>query len=430
VALTTASSVSPVAGVLAGLAVGLAVGIANGLIVTIFRINPLIGTLAMTFVVSGIAAIVTEGNLVVALDHLDFQSFAATKIVGISSAAWMMIIIAILAMILLSRTTFGRYVYATGGNTQAARLGGVRISAIRVATFALSGTAAALAGTLDASRVLSAQASSGQFLTFTVLTGIIVGGTSILGGEGTIGRTVLGCLFVALIANGFNLLGLDPFYQQVTLGVILLRGRRRRLVRRLSRPSDPPPSLASIQMHSVVRSTGRSSTVLPHLGHRIGLACLRIVGPDQGASTDLAVVGLTGGWFTFWPFVRGGAVRPWWRAPARPGGPSIGSDRRLRVIPTGSGSARQHRRRAGSTVTKQPAAARPGALRRDTPSNRRRTCPDGRRRRPPASDPTLRLVGHTMAPPPGRGRPGQDPACGRPAGGGHGALAYSGISVR
>ena len=67
-----------------------------------------------------------------------------------------------------------------------------------------------------------AQASGGQFLTFTVLTGIIVGGTSILGGEGTIGRTVLGCLFVALIANGFNLLGLDPFYQQVTLGVILL----------------------------------------------------------------------------------------------------------------------------------------------------------------------------------------------------------------
>ena len=176
----------------------------------------------MSFVVSGIAAIVTKGNLVVALDHLDFQAFAATKIVGITSAAWMMIVIAILATILLSRTTFGRYVYATGGNTQAARLGGVRVNAVRIATFALSGTAAALAGTLDASRVLSAQASSGQFLTFTVLTGIIVGGTSILGGEGTIGRTVLGCLFVALIANGFNLLGLDPFYQQVTLGVILL----------------------------------------------------------------------------------------------------------------------------------------------------------------------------------------------------------------
>jgi len=222
VALTTATSVSSPVGILAGLAIGLVVGIANGLIVTRFRINPLIGTLAMSFVVSGIAAIVTKGNLVVALDRLDFQAFAATKLLGVTSAAWMMIATAILAFILLSRTTFGRYVYATGGNIQAARLGGVRVNAIRVATFALSGLAAGLAGTLDASRVLSAQATGGQFLTFTVLTGIIVGGTSIMGGEGSIQRTVLGCLFVALIANGFNLLGLDPFYQQVTLGVILL----------------------------------------------------------------------------------------------------------------------------------------------------------------------------------------------------------------
>jgi ribose transport system permease protein len=220
--LLVASSISTPVGIVAGLGVGLAVGLVNGLIVTRFRVNPLIGTLAMSFVVSGIAAIVTKGNLVVAFDHPDFQAFAGTRILGITSAAWMMIAVAILATILLSRTTFGRYVYATGGNAQAARLGGVRVNAIRVATFALSGVGAALAGVLDASRVLSAQATGGQFLTFTVLTGIIVGGTSILGGEGSMQRTVLGCLFVALVANGFNLLGLDPFYQQVTLGVILL----------------------------------------------------------------------------------------------------------------------------------------------------------------------------------------------------------------
>lgn len=220
--LLVASEVGTPAGIVAGLVVGLAVGLANGIIVTRFRVNALIGTLAMSFVVSGIAAIVTKGNLVVAFDHPDFQQFAATRILGITSAAWMMIGIAIAAAILLGRTTFGRYIYATGGNAQAARLGGVRVNAVRVATFALSGAAAGLAGVIDSSRVLSAQASGGQFLTFTVLTGIIVGGTSIMGGEGSIQRTVLGCLFVALIANGFNLLGLDPFYQQVTLGVILL----------------------------------------------------------------------------------------------------------------------------------------------------------------------------------------------------------------
>lgn len=221
-ALNVATSMGTPAGVAAGLGVGLAVGLVNGIVVTRFRVNALIGTLAMSFVVSGIAAIVTKGNLVVSLDHPDFQDFAATRLLGVTSAAWMMILTALGATILLSRTTFGRYVYATGGNAQAARLGGVRVNAVRVATFALSGTAAGLAGTIDSSRVLSAQASSGQFLTFTVLTGIIVGGTSILGGEGSMQRTVIGCLFVALVANGFNLLGLDPFYQQVTLGVILL----------------------------------------------------------------------------------------------------------------------------------------------------------------------------------------------------------------
>ncbi len=205
-----------------GLGLGLAVGLANGIVVTRFRVNALIATLAMSFVVSGIGAIVTKGNLVVAFDHPEFKEFAATRVLGITSAAWMMIAITVAAAVLLGRSTFGRYVYATGGNPQAARLGGVRVNAVRVATFALSGVAASLAGVIDASRVLSAQSSSGQFLTFTVLTGIIVGGTSILGGEGTIRRTALGCLFVALVANGFNLMGLDPFYQQITLGVILL----------------------------------------------------------------------------------------------------------------------------------------------------------------------------------------------------------------
>jgi len=208
--------------IVAGLAVGLAVGIVNGILVTRFRINALIGTLAMTYVVGGIGAIATKGNLIVAFDHPEFQKVAFTRFLGITSAAWAMVVIAIVVAVVLSRSTFGRYVYATGGNAVAARLGGVRIDGVRVATFALCGTAAALAGILDASRVLSVQNSGGSFLTFTVLAGVVVGGTSILGGEGAIWRTVIGCLFIALVGNGFNLLGLDPFYQQIALGAILL----------------------------------------------------------------------------------------------------------------------------------------------------------------------------------------------------------------
>ena len=211
----------PVA-IVAGIGLGLLVGVANGVLVTRFRINALIATLAMAYVVSGAGALFTRGNLIVVFDHPEFQQFASLRIQGLTSAAWMMIVITVVIGLLLSRTTFGRYVYATGGNAEAARLGGVRVDGIRIATFALSGAAAAFAGVLDASRVLSAQSSSGGFLTFTVLAGIVVGGTSILGGEGAVWRTVVGCLFIALIGNGFNLLGLDPFFQQITLGILLL----------------------------------------------------------------------------------------------------------------------------------------------------------------------------------------------------------------
>ena len=113
--------------------------------------------------------------------------------------------------------------YAAGSNAEAARLAGVRVQVIKLSTFVVSGGAAALGGVIDASRVLSAQASNGgTALTFTVLAGIVVGGTSILGGDGAIWRTVVGVLFIALIGNGSDLLGLNPLYDQIALGGILL----------------------------------------------------------------------------------------------------------------------------------------------------------------------------------------------------------------
>jgi ribose transport system permease protein len=208
--------------VLGGCVAGFAVGVVNGVVVTRFRINALIATLAASFVVSGLAALITEGNLIVAFERTDFQAVAATKLGGITTAAWIMIVFAIVVGVILARSAYGRYVYATGGNAEAARLGGIAIDRIKITTFALSGLAAGLAGTLDTSRVLSAQANSGTFLAFTVLAGIVVGGTSIQGGEGAVWKSVVGCLLIALIGNGFNLLGLDPFYRQITLGLILI----------------------------------------------------------------------------------------------------------------------------------------------------------------------------------------------------------------
>ena len=223
VATKLALSVSPVLAIFVGIAVGLAVGLVNGVIATFVRINSLIATLGMSFVVGGLAGLVTSGNLIIAYSALGFGNLARTSFLGVTTATWTMIAVVVVLGIVLSRTIFGRYIYASGSNAEAARLAGVRVQWIRLLTFTISGGAAALGGIIDASRVLSAQASNGgTTLTFTVLAGIVVGGTSILGGEGAIWRTVVGTLFIALIGNGFVLLALNPLYEQITLGGILL----------------------------------------------------------------------------------------------------------------------------------------------------------------------------------------------------------------
>ena len=223
VATKLALSTSPVLAIAAGIAVGLAVGLVNGVIATFFRINSLIATLGMSFVVGGLAGLVTSGNLIIAYSALGFGNLARTSFLGVTTATWTMIAVVVVLGIVLWRTIFGRYIYASGSNAEAARLAGVRVQWIRLLTFTISGGAAALGGIIDASRVLSAQASNGgTTLTFTVLAGIVVGGTSILGGEGAIWRTVVGTLFIALIGNGFVLLALNPLYEQITLGGILL----------------------------------------------------------------------------------------------------------------------------------------------------------------------------------------------------------------
>src|SRR5690242_8125682 len=223
VATKLALSVNPVLAILAGVAVGLVVGLVNGVIATFFRINSLIATLAMSSVVAGLASLVTSGNPIIAYTALGYSKLARTSFLTVNTSTWAMLAIVIALGVVLSRTIAGRYMYAAGSNAEAARLAGVRVQLIKLTTFVISGGAAALGGIIDASRVLSAQASNGETaLTFTVLAGIVVGGTSILGGEGAIWRTVVGTLFIALIGNGFVLLGLNPLYEQITLGAIML----------------------------------------------------------------------------------------------------------------------------------------------------------------------------------------------------------------
>src|SRR5512146_2707879 len=198
-------SMNPVPAIGIGIAVGLGVGLVNGVVATYFRINSLIATLAMSFVVGGLASLVTGGNLIIAYSALGFAKLARTQFLSVTTAAWTMIGVVIILALVLSRTIAGRYMYASGSNSEAARLAGVRVQQVTVITFVISGGAAAQGS------------NGGTTLTFTVLAGIVVGGTSILGGEGAIWRTVVGVLFIAMIGNGFVLAALNPLYEQITL---------------------------------------------------------------------------------------------------------------------------------------------------------------------------------------------------------------------
>jgi len=218
-----AQTENPALSIFLGIGIGLLVGAANGLVVTALRINSLIATLASFFVVGGLASLVSGGNLITLFDRPGFGKLAQSEFLTVRTSIWLALGVTAVLAACLAWTTAGRYMYAAGGNADAARLAGVRVDAVRVLTFVLSGTAASLAGVVDASRVLSAQSTGGDVnLTFTVVAAIVVGGTSIAGGEGAVWRTVVGVLFIALIGNGYLLLQFNSIYESITTGVILI----------------------------------------------------------------------------------------------------------------------------------------------------------------------------------------------------------------
>jgi ribose transport system permease protein len=204
-----------------GAAVGAALGTLNGLIVTRVRINSFVATLATQIGYRGVATLIT-GGIVVTVTNMHFRTIALEKVLGVKLSIWVLAVFVIATWILLAKTTFGRQVYAIGGNSEAARLSGIRVDRIKVLTFTIGGFAAGVAGVIAASRSSSADPSLGVGLELSAIAGTIIGGTSILGGEGAIWRTVLGVLILALIGNGFNLLNINPTYQQITQAVLII----------------------------------------------------------------------------------------------------------------------------------------------------------------------------------------------------------------
>lgn len=221
VSVLVANDIGTVPGIVVALISGFGLGTANGILVVTGRVHSFIATLASQYVFNGLALVIS-GGLIVEATAPGFTGFGQGMGLGVNWLIWAFVGVAIITTILLTRTTWGRYVFASGGNAEASRLSGIRVGLIRGSVFAVSGTCAALAGVMAASQVGTAQAGNGTGLELAGIATTVLGGTSIFGGEGAIWRTVLGVLLLAMIGNGFDLLGLSATYQQIVEGVLII----------------------------------------------------------------------------------------------------------------------------------------------------------------------------------------------------------------
>jgi ribose transport system permease protein len=211
-------------GFVVAVAAGAGIGFVTGNIVVRSGVNSFIATLATSIVYRGLAVIITGSSIVypLARQSTDFGTLTWPSVFHLTSATVVFVVVVLGIGIIVAATTFGRRLYAVGGNAEAARLSGIRVGSIHVSAYVISGICAALAGLVLASRAGSAQSSMATGDEFTAITAAVVGGTSILGGEGAIWRAVVGALLLTLIGNGFNLLGWNTTYQQVVQGCLIL----------------------------------------------------------------------------------------------------------------------------------------------------------------------------------------------------------------
>ena len=197
------------------------VGFFTGTMVTGFGIPPFIVTLAIMLVARGISFMITDGNSINEIPA-GFKWLGIEGTLGMPHAVILMVILYVLAHLLMEHTPFGRYIYAVGGNPEAARLSGVPVRRILICVYTLTGLLAGLGGIIVASQLNSGDPNYGQAYELKVIAAVVVGGTSLLGGEGKILGTLIGAFIIAVIENGMNLMGMKSYPQQVMLGLVIL----------------------------------------------------------------------------------------------------------------------------------------------------------------------------------------------------------------
>jgi ribose/xylose/arabinose/galactoside ABC-type transport system permease subunit len=216
--------VHPVPAIAISVALGAFVGLVNGVAVTRFNLPPFIATLAMWFIAGregGAAFLLTAGRPIWNLPD-SFVLAAGGLIFGIPVSALVMLLCVAVAHLVLTRTSFGRSVYAVGGNEQAARLSGIPVDAVKAAVYIISGALAGLSSMLLAARLESGDPKTGVGMELDAIAAVVIGGTSLFGGVGTVLGTLVGALVMGVISNGLNLHVVDPFWQPLVKGAVIL----------------------------------------------------------------------------------------------------------------------------------------------------------------------------------------------------------------
>jgi ribose transport system permease protein len=210
----------PVA-LLAGLLAGALCGLLNGSLVTLGRLPPFIATLGMMSVARGAALLFTDGRPVSGFPP-GFRSLATGRVLLVPVPVLVTLAVYVLAHLVLTRTRFGRYVYAIGGNEEATRLSGVSVRFHKTMVYALSGLVSGLAAAILTARLNSAQPIAGIMYELDAIAATVIGGTSLLGGQGRVTGTLVGALIMGVLRNGLNLLGISSFLQQVVIGLVIV----------------------------------------------------------------------------------------------------------------------------------------------------------------------------------------------------------------
>ena len=218
-----ASGMDPILAMSLGLLLGAVLGAINGIIIAKGKVAPFIATLATMTIYRGLTLVYTEGKPISGLgDSLSFQLLGKGYFLGIPVPIVTMALVFGVLYFILKKTTFGRRVYAVGGNEEASRLSGISVDRIKIYVYALTGMLAALAALILTSRLNSAQPTAGSMFELDAIAAVVLGGTSLTGGRGWIVGTIIGALIIGVLNNGLNLIGVSSFFQQVVKGAVIL----------------------------------------------------------------------------------------------------------------------------------------------------------------------------------------------------------------